>query len=159
MAWFKKNKDTLTPSPVTIERVKQVFDNNEWTFDVDEERDNTLLTGFDGRFTVVRLIEESNILTIATYGTGAILPAERFGEALAWANNWNKETVFGTAHPHVDDDNDLIMNVDVSFPLEAGATDEQLERYVGLSVSLNVQAIDKYIEDLQIPQPEQNENE
>ncbi|QRV02113.1 YbjN domain-containing protein [Arcanobacterium phocisimile] len=158
MAWFNKKKDELTPAPVTIERIKQIFAKNEWSFDVDEERENTLLTGFDGRFTVVRIIGESDMLTVATFGTGAILPAERFNEALSWSNNWNRETVFGTAHPHVDDDNDLIMNVDVSFPIEAGATDEQLERYIGLSVSLNISAIDKYIEDFEIPQPEQEEN-
>lgn len=157
MAWFSVGEETSTTPPVNFDRLVAALERKGWTFDKDDEGRPICHSGFDGFYTVFEITMEDEILSVFSWSSQAVLNEERFGEALAWAANWNGETLFGTARPFVDDENDMLMRVDCSFVLEEGASDEQLDEYLGVGVSCNIQALEKYCEDMGIQRPDKEE--
>lgn len=157
MAWFSVDKETNSTPAFNFDRLLAALERQDWNFDKDSEGNTVCHSGFDGFYTVFALESEGVVLSIYSWSSGAVLGEEKFSEALAWAANWNKETIFGTARPFVDEDNDMLMRVDCSFILEAGVSDEQLDEYLNVGTMCNTQALEKYCEDMGIPRPNKDE--
>lgn len=152
MAWFNRtnSEDTSVEVedqvlPLTFERVAQVMTAKDWHF---ETKEGHYYAFFDGFATVIEPHEEGTLLSVYSWSTGAFDSQERFPEALAWANAWNENTLFGTARPFIDNDGDVMMRIDTVHFSKAGVTDEQLELMLDVSIDVNVAAIKKYTEDL-----------
>lgn len=156
MAWFSVGEEKNTTPAFNFDRLVAGLERQEWNFDKDSDGETVCHSGFDGFYTVFALEAEGNLLSIYSWSSGAILEAEKFEEALAWAGNWNKETIFGTARPFVDDDDDMLMRVDCSFVLEEGASDEQIDECLNVAVMCNIQALEKYCEDMGIARPDKD---
>lgn len=157
MAWFSVDEEGNSTPAFNFDRLVAALERQEWKFDKDSDGDTVCHSGFDGFYTIFSTNTDGNLISIYSWSSGSVLGAEKFNEALAWANNWNKETIFGTARPYVDDENDMLMRVDCSFIVEEGVSDEQVDEYLKVGVSCNLQALEKYCEDMGISRPDQDE--
>ena len=75
------------------------------------------------------------------------------------AEQWNENTIFGTARPYVDDDGDLMMRVDTSMLTLSGLSDEQLDEFLDIAIACGVQAVDAYVKDLGIEEKRRSESD
>lgn len=145
--WFrKKQSDVDAITPVTPERLARSLERIGWNFE--QMEDGNCRAFFDGFATVFEISEAT--LSVYMWSTGYFDEGERYPEALQWANQWNYDSVFGTARPYVDDDGDLMMRVDTAFLIEVGVSEAQLDDYLKCGVSCTGQALEKYVKDLGI---------
>lgn len=154
MAWFKRDKaeseevvSDQQPTPLTFERIAQIMTAKGWHF---ETKDGHYYAFFESFATVIEPHEEGALLSVYSWSTGAFDSKDRLPEALEWANQWNENTLFGTARPFIDDDGDIMMRVDTVHLTNKGVTDEQLELLLDVAIDVNISAIKAYIEALNL---------
>lgn len=142
--WFKKQShESVRPTPVTLERIAQALRALGGEFD---EIDNGFLTTVQGFNTIMTLEGEGAALRVMTGASGYFGRPEQLPEAMAWANAWNLTRPFARALPEVDDENDLVLNMECTFLVTSGLTDEQVSEFIQIGMVCNVEAIQQYIE-------------
>lgn len=154
--WFRKKQSSADEiAPVNPERLARSLERIGWNFE--QMEDGNCRAFFDGFATVFEIGQAT--VSVYMWSTSYYDDGDRYPEAMQWANQWNYDSVFGTARPYVDDDGDLMMRVDTSFLTEVGVTDAQLDDYLKCGVSCTGQAIEKYIKDLDIESQSPDDDE
>ena len=155
MAWFNKDKnDVEAPTPVTLDRIEDSLKRHDCAYD---RRDEAILTAFEGFATVFEVGPDGAMFSVYLWSTGAFMSKDHFDETLAWSCDQNRDGVFGTARPYIDDDDDVMMRIDTSYFTQSGATDEQIDEMVGVAITCSVEILNKYISDMGIERKDSEE--
>ncbi|RRC96315.1 YbjN domain-containing protein [Schaalia canis] len=155
--WFRKKADAAEVTmPVTLDRLEEAMKRKEWSY---ERHENYLSSIFESFGTVIELGSENRFFSVYVWSSAYYDDGSRFDEALAWAEQWNENTIFGTARPYVDDDGDLMMRVDTSMLTLSGLSDEQLDEFLDIAIACGVQAVDAYVKDLGIEEKRRSESD
>ena len=156
MAWFKKNDGQSSadiPMPVTINRVGALFDRKEWTYELKDER---ILTGFDGFFTGLRIVDDT-FLSISVAASHSSLTADRGEELQQWAESRNRDGSIGTVQVMWDSDDDSFMVLsDHSLLINKGATDNQIEVWVEACIDAQLTHMMSLRETFDLPSPSES---
>lgn len=153
MAWIKSRKESAPlPEPYSLDRLRESLERSNINYaNGPEESPNIYVSFFDNYFVVFSAEFEHHFLLVSAFSTGATLPPERYNDAVNWANQWNRDTIFGTALPYLEESNGQVtLRVDCAFQVEEGVTDEQLDHFIETALSCNLQCVSKYVEDLEI---------
>lgn len=135
------------PSPLSLERIAAACQRIGLDASIDERR---ATASFNECFTVIECESDGAILATYMWSSQYGVAPERLPEALRWANRWNATTNFAAATPYVDDDGVVMLRLNASFYVEAGVTDEQLDECLIAGLSCNAQAVDTYVQDLNL---------
>lgn len=156
--WFRKKADAAdATTPVTLERLEEAMKRQDWSFELQEHYIHAFFEGFA---TVVEPGSENRFFSVYVWSSGYYDDGGRFDEALAWAEKWNENTIFGTARPYIDDDGDLMMRIDTSMLcLDGGLTDAQLDEFLQVAIACNVQGMEAYVKDLGIEEKQRPDDE
>lgn len=147
MSWFsrKKSGSVESPAPLTVERVDEALRRLGW--ECKREDANTMAGQFNGYTTVFDIQAEGACFVVVTWAPPSADAENRLPEATVWANNWNADSVYGTAYPYLDE-GELLVRVDASFYTRHGVTDEQLDLFIHTGVTSTVQSIEDYVSKL-----------
>ncbi len=146
MSWYKNSKESQ-PAAVTFERVVALLEKLEFNFQT-LEGSVAIAAYFEGIPTML-VVEDANLVVRAS--TVGMQPAEaEYVTLLKWANQWNFDAVFGTAVIDKAEGQPQLL-VDTAFLTAEGMDDDQLEQAVMIGIAHGVQAVQKYMEDFEIP--------
>lgn len=147
---FSRSGKSDQITPVSFDRIMHTLSDMGYTIERETERPvaSTSFNGYPVRF---HADEETNFMYFTVnVSAGPVLENEvgrnTWETAFAWANQWNKDTYFGTASVLGDTPEDYFLIVDVSIPCQAGMTDQQLKRWIDVALSATLQACDAYHE-------------
>ncbi|MDY5584996.1 MAG: YbjN domain-containing protein [Arcanobacterium sp.] len=114
------------PTPITMQRIQQVFVNNDWVYDLIDE--NTIQTGFDGYLFRVKLDVESEYVHIAGYNK-EVLSDKLFDIVSGHIQEWHRTKLFPKAYlMNADEEEGMQLVTEHSGSYRTtGATDEQLK--------------------------------
>lgn len=139
-------KDTDKPAgprerPVDIERIRTIFEKNDWSYIFDEEH-KTIRAEFDGADQDLTITTEPAFLKIASSCGSDKLPLEKLPVALAWADDFNGvKNPFPTVFAIRDEKNNQArIGATFTIPLMWGYSEAQLREWLqcGLTGVLEV---------------------
>lgn len=146
--WFRKKTDAADVTmPVTLDRLEEAMKRQDWSY---ERHENYINSFFEGFATVIESDADERFFSVYVWSSAHYDNGDRFDDALAWAEQWNENTIFGTARPYIDDDGDLMMRIDTSMLTLSGLSDEQLDEFLQIAIACNVQGMEAYVKDLGI---------
>lgn len=117
------------PTPITMDRIKQIFANNEWVYDLLDE--TTIQTGFDGYLFRVKFDEESEYVHVAGYNK-ELLSENLFDIVSGHIQEWHRTKLFPKAYLMAGQSDDgetegmQVVTEHSGAYRTTGATDEQL---------------------------------
>lgn len=146
--WFKKDKaEAAGPDarPLTIDRIRTIFDENEWAYEFDEEN-GVIETIFDNIF--LRFITNGGNLHALTTAVSENLTVDRFPDLMAWIANYHSERSFPTVVALLNQEEDqLSMGADFAIPGAWDYTDKQLMEWVDCGISGMIHVVTTFFED------------
>lgn len=111
-------------SPISQDRIKQVFDREGWPYTIDSDGDmGTNWGDFGAYYTIMG--KSASVLWI--FGQWTTHPdAARLEDVRLFIANWQRSKTWPRCYCNLDDDGDLRVQTDLACDWEAGATDTQL---------------------------------
>ncbi len=129
MGFFSKNEAPMTAggalTPLTMQRVKEAFESESWTYRVDSDGD-VASSWQQGYYFVTLQGKQQEILHVRGQWRGE-LTAEQYAQAVEVCNTWNTEKLWPKTYARRTDDG-VRLNVELNVDFEEGVTDEQLSR-------------------------------
>lgn len=136
MGFFTDDSISATPPALTQERIKAIFDKEEWKYDVDDDGD---LRGLwdDNLFYFMLRGEQKEILVVH----GAFqrtLPMERLEEVRVFLNSWNRDKIWPKGYHRVMDNGEIAVFCDHASDWEDGVTTEQLAQTLNCALATSL---------------------
>ncbi|MDR2896267.1 MAG: YbjN domain-containing protein [Propionibacteriaceae bacterium] len=125
-------------APLTTDRVRACMDSHHWHYDISEEGD--VGGWWDGYWFVFSFRGRDNEILFAHALWSRKVPADRFAEALAFANEWNLDHLWPMLSVKVRGEHVVVM-ADVSVDYSFGLTDSQLDLHVRCAIDTIVAAL------------------
>lgn len=133
------------PTPLSLERVQALFDQQGWNYDLQPER-QSLRTGFSGIGMEIKYLAPT--ITVVTTVAVDVITAERFDEVLAWVERYNNEHTFPTAAALQDEERNLTaLGATYSLPGQWDYTDEQFAAHISSAIEGIVNASRDFLGD------------
>lgn len=126
-------------SPLSLDRVTEVFDREGWKYDVDAGDSNVIRTGFSGLGLEIRFLEPT--LSVVTTVAVDSITAKRFDDVLSWVETYNYSRAFPTVTALKDDARDVTaLGAVYSLPGYWEYTDSQFNAHLHTGIEGVVQA-------------------
>lgn len=150
MAWLWKNRTAPRDAvrPVKFNRVIAAL--AEMGYSLEREADRPVATSlFNGYPVRFHADDEDNCVYFTVNAAAGAVADNQVGRstwesAVAWANEWNEATFFGTASVLGDKPEDYFLIADVSVPCQMGLIDQQLKDWLDLALTAVLQTCNAY---------------
>lgn len=136
------------PTPVSMERVTEIFRDNGWNYETDEDGD--AYGGWGNGFFIFQLGGQQKEVLCISGRTRYLIPADKIDDARIFIEDWHRTKHWPKAYVFTDDDGDTSVKTEVTIDHEHGATKDQLQLHVTLALDTTLAMFKELAEQLNI---------
>ncbi|QWW18869.1 YbjN domain-containing protein [Schaalia sp. 19OD2882] len=135
---------------ISQDRLKDIFDRQEWHYFVDDDGDLGGRWGYSG-FYFILTGKDQEILHITSRMREPV-PEQYVDELRTFIEDWHRDKIWPKAYHTWSDDGQLYVNAEVNIDYEHGASDGQLLQHVHCAIGTSNQLYEKVRERFGIQQ-------